>query len=128
MAAAPKPKTKVKPRPEGVYPIPGKDSNVMYKRSKPKSLIVPGKSKSQAEIDKIFPRTAVKKTSRGPVTGTGTSSGTTTKKTPNLPKSTKMSESAKKIKITGSATGTKTPKPTNLKNYQKFGMTSKKSK
>jgi hypothetical protein len=94
---------------------------------KPRKLIPgsnSGKMASALQKPKVVkPTGPVKKTSR-PVTGTGTSS----KMYPDLPKSTKMSESAKKVKITGSATGKKTPKPTNYKNYQKFGMTPKKTK
>ena len=94
---------------------------------KPKKLIMgPNSAKMSKALEKpkvVKPTGPVKKTSR-PVTGTGTSS----KMYPDLPKSTKMSESAKKVTITGSATGTKTPKPTNLKNYQKFGMNPKKTK
>lgn len=86
-------------RPEGKYLIPGSNSNKMASAlQKPKMVISGGKSRSNAEVDKVFGRTSVKKTSRGPVTATGTSSGTQTKKAPNLPKSTKMSESAKKKK------------------------------
>jgi response regulator of citrate/malate metabolism len=108
-------------RPEGKYLIPGSNSNKMASAlQKPKMVISGGRSKSQAEIDKIFGITAVKKTSRGPVTGTGTSSGTTTKKTPDLPKSTKMSESAKKI--TGTAKGSKTSTAAKANAMTKNGM------
>ena len=122
MATAPKPKPKVKPRPEGKYLIPGSNSGKMSKAlQKPKLLIAPGRSKSQAEIDKIFGSTAIKKTSRGPVTGTGTSSGSG--KTPNLPKSTKMSESAKP-----KATSKPKPKGPYEKDYMKPPKTEKKKK
>ena len=93
-------------RPEGKYLIPGSNSNkIASALQKPKMVISGGKSKSQAEVDKIFGRTPAKKAS-GSVTGTGKSSGTKNGPYKDLPKS---------VKISGSATATKSSATPNIK-------------
>jgi hypothetical protein len=91
---------------------------------KPKKLIMgPNSNKFSKALEKpkvVKPTGPEKKTSR-PVTGTGTSSGTQNK-FPTLPKSTKMSESAKKVTITGSAKGTKTPTAAQVNAATRNGM------
>lgn len=88
---------------------------------KPKKLIMgPNSGKFSKALEKpkvVKPTGPVKKTSR-PVTGTGTSS----KMYPDLPKSTKMSESAKKVTITGSAKSTKTPTAAQVNAATRNGM------
>jgi hypothetical protein len=75
------------PKPTTKKLIPGPNSSKMSKALEKPKVVKP---------KVVKPTGPVKKTSR-PVTGTGTSSGTQNK-FPTLPKSTKMSESAKKVK------------------------------